>query len=68
MFIISKEPLDKVVATVKNVSEIKDAEGEQIVIKEEETKVEEKPIRQAAVMHRQGIMPNRHRLRHHQSR
>ena len=42
MFIISKEPLDKVVATVKNVSEIKDAEGEQIVIKEEETKVEEK--------------------------
>lgn len=42
MFIISKEPLDKVVAAVKNVSEIKDAEGEQIVIKEEAAKVEEK--------------------------
>ena len=68
MFIISKEPLDKVVAAVKNVSEIKDAEGEQIVIKEEAAKVEEKPIRQAAVMHRQRIMPNLHRLRHHQSR
>lgn len=35
MFVISKESLDKVLAVVKNVSEIRDAFGEQIVISEE---------------------------------
>ena len=35
MFIITKEPLEKVIAVVKNVSEIKDAYGEAIIIKEE---------------------------------
>ncbi len=35
MFVITKESLDKVLSVVKNVSEIKDAYGEQIVLKED---------------------------------
>ena len=35
MFVITKEPLEKVLAVVKNVSEIKDAYGEAIFMKEE---------------------------------
>ena len=35
MFVITKESLDKVLSVVKNVSEIKDAYGEAIVMKEE---------------------------------
>lgn len=41
MFVISKEPLDKILAAVKNVSEIKDAEGELVTVQEEEPKKEE---------------------------
>lgn len=35
MFIITAEPLDKIIAAVKNVSEIKEAVGSEIVLKEE---------------------------------
>ena len=35
MFVITKEPLEKVLSVVKNVSEIKDAYGEAIFMKEE---------------------------------
>lgn len=35
MFVISKESLDKVLSVVKNVSEIRDAYGEQIIMREE---------------------------------
>lgn len=40
MFIVTKEPMDKILAAVKNVSEIKDAVGETIVFEEakEDTK------------------------------
>lgn len=41
MFVITKEPLESVIAVIKNVSEIKDAYGELIEIKPEETKAEE---------------------------
>ncbi len=41
MFVITKESLDKVLSVVKNVSEIKDAYGEQIVMKEESAPVVE---------------------------
>ncbi len=41
MFVISKEPLDKILATVKNVSEIRGAEGEPVTVQEEELKKEE---------------------------
>ena len=45
LFVITKEPLDKVLAAVKNVSEIQDAYGEEIEIKSAEPK-EEKPAEQ----------------------
>ena len=35
MFVITKESLDKVLSVVKNVSEIRDAYGEQIIMREE---------------------------------
>ena len=42
MFVVSKEPLEKVVDAVKNVFEIKEATGTVITVSEEEPKEEEK--------------------------
>lgn len=43
MFVVSKKPLEKVIAAVKNVFEIREATGEVITVSEEEPK-EEKPV------------------------
>ena len=43
LFVVSKEPVEKVVTAVKNVSEIRDAYGEEIVIKPSENKDEKAP-------------------------
>lgn len=47
MFLVSKEPLDKIIAAVKNVFEIKEASGELITLGDAEPKAEEKPAETA---------------------
>lgn len=69
MFVISKESLDKVLAVVKNVSEIRDAFGEQIVISEEaESNTSSKDVKENGPAQVQAPAKDEHRPAQAQSK
>ncbi|MGN0370967.1 MAG: chemotaxis protein CheA [Butyrivibrio sp.] len=69
MFVISKESLDKVLAVVKNVSEIRDAYGEQIVISEEaESNTSSKDVKENGPAQVQASAKDEHRPAQTQSK